>query len=155
MSNLESSLDGMDPLKALALLRVVIAAAWADGEVQPQEWLSLQKLRRAVQSHPDTHAEIESLLSAPISPRQYRQYVQSFVDLHPSAQDRRALYGWVKQIIYADNEISLEEAYILDQLGALNQTSSGSHPPEDQIATLLQDFKILLCRWIQSDSVAE
>jgi hypothetical protein len=77
------------------------------------------------------------------------------VDLHPSAQDRRALYGWVKQIIYADNEISLEEAYILDQLGALNQTSSGFHPPEDQIATLLQDFKILLCRWIQSDSVAE
>lgn len=155
MGNLESSLDEMDPLKALALLRVVIAAAWADGEVQPQEWLSLQRLLRAVQSHPDTDAEIESLLSAPISPQQYRQYVQSFVELHPSAQDRRALYTGVKQIIYADNEISLEEAYILDQLGTLNQISSGSHAPEDQMAALLQDFKILLRRWIQSDSIPE
>lgn len=141
----------MDPAKTLALLRVVIATAWADGQLQPQEWPWLQQLLQSMGDDPAIQSEVESLLTTPLSPQDYRHAVQAFVDLHPTPQDRRSLYAWAKQVIYADNEVSLEEAYILDQLGELSRNKTGSPAETDRIPAIIQDFRGLVGRWLSSD----
>ncbi|NJL98630.1 MAG: TerB family tellurite resistance protein [Synechococcaceae cyanobacterium SM2_3_2] len=141
----------MDPAKTLAFLRVVIATAWADGQLQPQEWPWLQQLLQSIGHDPAIQAEVESWLTRPLSPQDYRQAVQAFVDLHPTCQDRRSLYAWAKQVIYADNEVSLEEAYILDQLGELSRDKTGSPTETDRIPVIIQDFQGLVGRWLSPD----
>lgn len=111
----------IDPRKALAMIKVVVAAAWADGTLQPEEFPSLQQ---AIQDLGLAHnAEIQTLVRTPVSPSVYRHFFQDYLKLHPTDQERHYLLDLVTQVIYADDQVSVEEAYILEEMRGVLRTS--------------------------------
>ncbi|MEM8714972.1 MAG: hypothetical protein AAGE92_04235, partial [Cyanobacteria bacterium P01_G01_bin.4] len=43
---------------------------------------------------------------------------------HPTKQERQLLLGLIKRVVYADNEVSIEEGYILGELTDLLEEMS-------------------------------
>lgn len=125
MSNFSLELDSE---KALATVKVVLGAAWADGSLQPEEIPSLKKvvLELGLADHP----EIRQLIQTPVSPPVYRHFFQQYLALHPTPQERNYLLNVVTRLIYADDEVSVEEAYILEDLRKMVTENEGKSEDE-------------------------
>ncbi|MDX2273774.1 MAG: hypothetical protein NW237_17735 [Cyanobacteriota bacterium] len=104
----------LDTQKAVTTLKVVLGAAWADGRLQPEEIPSLREviMDLGLQDHP----EIRQWIQTPVSPSDYRRSFQEYLNCHPTVAEREYLLKVVTRLIYADDEVSVEEAYILDGL---------------------------------------
>ena len=108
--------------KRLQALKVVLGAAWADGTLQPEELAPIHTIvdELGLASHPD----ILTLLETPIPAVTYRHYLDDYLANHPTKQERQLLLGLIKRVVYADNEVSIEEGYILGELTDLLEDMS-------------------------------
>lgn len=98
----------------LLALKVVLGAAWADGTLQPEELAPIHQIvdELGLASHPDVHL----LLETPVPALTYRRYLQEYLEAHPALEQRQHLLELLQRVIYADNEVSIEEGYILSEL---------------------------------------
>lgn len=137
-------LEEIGPQRALAMMKVILAAAWADGTLQPEE---LPTLKQTILDLGLAESEeIKLLVQTPISPSVYRHFFQDYLKLHPSDQERQYLLGLVTQVIYADDQVSVEEAYILDELREILRTSDQGEDQQLRLGEFQTLFSRLLAR---------
>lgn len=137
-------LEEIDPQKALAMIKVVLAAAWADGTLQPEEIPSLKQAITAL-GLAETE-EIKILVRTPISPSVYRHFFQDYLKLHPTEPERQYLLDLVTQVIYADDQVSVEEAYILEELREILRSSEQGEDHHLKLGEFQTLFSRLLSR---------
>ena len=131
--------EEIEPQKALAIMKVILAAAWADGSLQPEE---IPALKQAITDLGLAELEeIKILVQTPISPSVYRHFFQDYLKLHPTDEERHYLLDLVTQVIYADDQVSVEEAYILEELRELLRSSG-----EEDHPLRLGEFQALFSR---------
>lgn len=140
-----SKLREIDPQKAMAMMKVILAAAWADGTLQPEELPSLKQA--VIDLNLADNEEIRTLIQTPISPPVYRHFFQDYLTLHPSNEERQYLLDLVSQVIYADDQVSLEEAYILEEIKGILHRPNG----EDQHLRL-GEFQTLFSQLLSRSS---
>ena len=135
--------------EALLTLKVVLGAAWADGALQPEELAPIHQIveELGLASHPDVHR----LLETPVPAVTYRRYLQEYLAVHPTLDQRRHLLGLLQRVIYADNEVSIEEGYILGELrDLLDEMAAESTATDANIKQLRDIFSRLLGQFAKS-----
>ncbi len=128
------------------LLKILIATAWLDGRIQPQERQHLYRL--AHQQGLADDPEIRPLLYElkPVTKRQCYDWVHQYLGGHPSPATCQALLAAVSALVYSDGEVATEEARLLSSL----QHTVESGPLTHLYEHLLYELQGLYRRWINS-----
>lgn len=128
--------------KALATLKVILGAAWADGSLQPEE---LPILKRAVQHLGlSDYPNLRQLIQTPMTGEDYRQAFRDYLSFYPSQEERQTLLNLVTELVYIDDQISPEESTILEQL---RQSLHDLEPEDDNLN--LSQFQNLFSRLLE------
>ena len=122
------------------LFKLLIAAAWIDGEFQPEEWEYLYKLaaKRNLLDNP----EIKSLLSSttPIESEKCYQWLAEYLGDRPNMETYQSLFAEIAGVVYADGYIAKEEAQLLTQLQSLDPSNLASRSAFDAILGSIRKF---------------
>jgi hypothetical protein len=120
------------PKNSRDLFQILVAAAWIDGSVQPQERSYLEKI--ALERGLAEDAKIKFLLStqASIPAQQCYQWLQDYLGSRPSSEDYHNLMSDLSALLYSDNDITVEEANLLTQIQELNPDNLTSNSALDK-----------------------
>ena len=102
------------------LFKILVAAAWLDGEIQEQERSYLQKV--ANERNLSQDSEIQQLLSAqdPVDSEQCYEWLNEYLGDRPTPQVYQNLLAEIAGLVYADGDIAEAEAKLLTQLQNLD-----------------------------------
>jgi uncharacterized tellurite resistance protein B-like protein len=100
---------------ALALLKVLIAAAWSDTQLSQAEMNYLKDVARKFHLNDEDWLELEPHLEDPPSERETRAFFQDLLDRIATASERNDVVRHIEQILNADAEISADEHDFLEQ----------------------------------------
>lgn len=108
------------------LFKILIAAAWIDGNFQSEEKAYLQKLAQDKNLLEDT--EIQSLLSTnkPINAEQCYQWLSEYLGDEPTEELCQNLLAEIAGLVYIDGDIAEEEAKLLTQLQNLERNNTNN-----------------------------
>ena len=102
---------------SLALAKVMIAAAWADGEIQPEE---LQYLKQFVRDHLGMDENVWSQLNAyesiPVEDDERKELIE---DLHRhihTQEDKKVVIDAIEKIFLADSIFTHEEKSTIEEI---------------------------------------
>jgi uncharacterized tellurite resistance protein B-like protein len=120
------------------LLEILVAAAWIDGEFQPEEQQYLSRIAQEQQLNEDV--EIQELLSntRPISSAKCYQLLKNYLGDRPTLEDYNDLLSAISTLVYSDGDIATEEAKLLTQLQELDPNNSASNSTLDKILSRIQ-----------------
>ena len=136
----------MTPLKpeakTKALLKILIGAAWLDGEVQMEEREYLRAMAKS--QNLDQDPEIRPLLYelVQVQPNQCYQWVENYLGNMPSQEDCQSLIEALSGLIYSDGSVEVEEAKLLTHVQEI-QAQGGSIPK-----VMLKSVQQLDRRWV-------
>jgi len=128
-----------------SLVKILIAAAWLDGRVQPEERQYLYQIAKTkgVDKDPEIHPFLYEL--RPVQPNECYTWVQEYLGDRPSSEDCQNLIEALSGLIYSDGEVAIEEARLLTKLQQLSQTHDSSSSNQSAI---LQQIQKLYRRWV-------
>lgn len=124
----------------IQLFKILAAAAWIDGSVQPEERQHLQKV--ASSQNLEDNPEIQSLLAAtePIPSQQCYQWLEDYLGSHPTEFDYQNLLEAIAGLVYTDDNVDSEEAKLLTRIESLSPTNQQSQPSFDGLLQAIKDF---------------
>lgn len=111
----------------LRLARVLIAVAWADGEVSNEEINSLKDLlfQLRASAFDDTMqfsaqewARLDMYIETPVGPEERARLVVDLQNALRSAADKRVVIQALRRLVEADGQVSPEEAALVAQIQA-------------------------------------
>jgi uncharacterized tellurite resistance protein B-like protein len=115
----------------LTLAKLVIAAAWADGEVSREEINSMKDLlfhlpRRGYKQAPRLTgrewAMLEMYMETPVGPEERERLIQQLQAELGTPRDRELAIETLEGLVEADGDVTQEERAVLDEIkSALNQ----------------------------------
>ena len=120
------------------LLEILVAIAWIDGEIQPEEREFLEKV--AVQQELKSATELQELLDKyrdSSSDRCY-QLLEEYLGSNPQPADYDNLLSAVSKLIYSDDDIATEEASLLTKIQDLNPQNLKSTSTFDRVIGKIQ-----------------
>jgi len=131
------------------LLKILIAAAWIDGKIQPEERQYL--LQIAKEKDIVTDPEIKPWLYelVPVKPAECYEWVKEYLGDSPSAEDCQNLIQDISGLIYSDGEVAVEEAKLLAKL---QQLSDESESNQRHLNLILKQIQKLYRRWVEVQS---
>ncbi|MBR8828204.1 MAG: TerB family tellurite resistance protein [Gomphosphaeria aponina SAG 52.96 = DSM 107014] len=102
--------------QTLQLLKILIGAAWIDGEIQAEEREYLHKM--AAENNLVHDPEIKPLLSElkQVKPDECYTWLEDYLGEHPSKDDYEELLEALSALIYSDGNVDTEEAKLLNKL---------------------------------------
>ncbi len=108
------------------LFKILVAAAWIDGEVQAAEKTYLQKVAQARNLLEDR--EIRNLLTieTAIDSEQCYQWLQEYLGDNPTSEVYQNLLAEIAGLVYVDGDIAEAEAKLLTQLQSLDPNNPHS-----------------------------
>jgi uncharacterized tellurite resistance protein B-like protein len=108
------------------LFKILVAAAWIDGNFQAEEKTYLQKVAR--DKNLLENAEIQSLLSTnrPINSQQCYQWLSEYLGDKPTEELCQNLLAEIAGLVYIDGDIAEEEAELLTQLQNLEPNNANN-----------------------------
>lgn len=120
------------------LFKILIAAAWIDGEFQPEEQKYLQKI--AAEHNFAEDSDIQNLLSnkKPIPSAKCYQLLEDYLGSNPTTEDYQNLLSTISTLVYSDNDITTEEAKLLTQLQELDPKSLNSKSVFNKLLSRIQ-----------------
>ena len=129
------------------LVKILIGAAWLDGEVQPEERQYLYQVAQEKNLADDP--DIQPLLSElrTVQPTECYEWVKEYLGDRPSAENCYSLIEAISGLIYSDSEVATEEAKFLSKLQSLN---SGSGFAQSGDAGVLKEIQKLYRKWVES-----
>ena len=129
------------------LVKILIGAAWLDGEVQPEERQYLYQVAQEKNLADDP--DIQPLLSElrTVQPTECYEWVKEYLGDRPSAENCYSLIEAISGLIYSDGEVAIEEAKFLSKLQSLN---SGSGFAQSGYAGVLKEIQKLYRKWVES-----
>lgn len=112
----------------LALLKVLAAAAWADGRLDIEERNRIKELMLAKDLGPEEVREIDRLLEAPVSYARCEELTRDLLSRLGTSAERESALAEVETILRADGQISPEEQEVLDGLrGVMDAMTTADH----------------------------
>jgi len=101
----------------LSLAKVIIAAAWADGEVVHDEINSLKDLLfHAADITATDWAELEIYIEAPVDAKERARLVEELKAALVTPADMRLALDALKSIIQADGEVTNDEQVVMEEI---------------------------------------
>ena len=101
----------------LDLGKFIVAAAWADGEIQPEE---LNALKDLLFQLPDLTgeewAELEIYIDSPVSQAERDRLLGRVVDGIRSSKERQLVIGALTKLVGADGKVTAAEASLLEEV---------------------------------------
>lgn len=111
--------DQINPLIAREIGKVIIAAAWADGEIQEEE---VAVLRQMLAEMPDLSIEdiavLEDFMKTPVGPTERRVAIDELHDLLRTGQERTYAIYWLERMIHAKGQVIEAERLMLEEVVA-------------------------------------
>ena len=98
---------------ALALLKVLITAAWADSKLSQSELNYIKELARHFGLNDDDWFELQPYIEDPVSNDEREAVLRDLLARVSTASERNAIIGHLEQIIRADDTISDDEKELL------------------------------------------
>lgn len=117
----------MTRAQRLAFLKVLAAAAWADGEVQEHERNRIKVLFNGFDLATEHRRELDDLLTQPLTPDDAIRLTKDFASSFASGANRRQLLEEVESMLGADGARDAGERELLDHVRAI----LASHTPVD------------------------
>ncbi len=101
----------------LDLGKLVVAAAWADGEIQPEELNSLKDLLfQLPELTGEEWAELQIYIASPVSPAERDRLLGLVLDGIRSSKERQLVIRTLTKLVEADGKVTAEEASLLDEV---------------------------------------
>jgi hypothetical protein len=122
------------------LMKILVGAAWLDGEIQPEEHEYLIRVATAHQI--DRDPEIESLLNgtAKVTSAECEQWIQDYLG-DRSIHDDDGLIEAISGLIYSDGDVAIAEAKLLvDIQSTPSPLTSNPQPLVPKIRQLYQNW---------------
>ena len=127
----------------MALGKVIIAAAWADGEITLEETNSLKDLlfwvphasyKHGTQITGRDWAELEIYMQAPVGEEERARLVAELQDALRTSQDRELALSALDELIRADGVVSNEELVVMEEIkSAIEAGNLGIFTPLAQL----------------------
>lgn len=131
------------------LVKILIAAAWIDGKIHPEERQYLQQV--AKEKGVATDPEIQPLLGElrTVQLTECYEWVREYLGDRPSPEDCQNLIEAISGLIYRDGEVAIEEAKLLAKLDSLNPDNG---TPQSGYSSVLKKIQSLYRHWIENHS---
>lgn len=102
--------------KMKQILKILIAAAWIDGVIQPEERSYLRRVARDFQLADDP--EIKPLLSElrPVQPIECYQWLEEYFGENHSAEEYYQLLEKISALVYSDGYVDEREAKLVEAI---------------------------------------
>lgn len=122
------------------LLKILVGAAWLDGEVQPEEQNYLRRV--AAEQGVADDPEVQTLLEVQqrVSPTECYNWLADYLGPQPQSEDYQRLLDSISALVYSDGDIDAEEAKLLTQL---QSQAAASDSPQSAFNNLLKGIKKL------------
>ena len=119
------------------LLEILVAVAWIDGEIQPEEREFIEKI--AVEQI-GSAAEVEDLLNnyQDSSQEQCYQLLEQYLGNSREPDDYNNLLSAVSSLIYSDNDIATEEANLLTIMQNIDPQNDRERSTLDKVIGKIQ-----------------
>lgn len=120
------------------LLKILIAAAWIDGEIQPEERKYLHSMVNQYNLAEDP--EIKSLLLEikPVKSEDFYGWLREYLGDNPTEADYQKVIEAVSSIIYSDGSVETEEAELLTKIQNLSASHDTPHPAFEKVLNTIQ-----------------
>ncbi len=102
--------------RQIALLKVLAAAAWADGQLDREEVNRIKDRMLTFSPSPEQLREVETLLAAPVSYARCEELTRDLLGRLNSKSDRFAVLQEIESVLAADGIVSNEEREVLESL---------------------------------------
>ena len=118
------------------LLEILVAVAWIDGEIQPEERKFIEKIAVQIGSS----AEVEDLLNnyRDSSQEQCYQLLEQYLGNSREPDDYNNLLSAVSSLIYSDNDIATEEANLLTTIQNIDPQNYRERSTLDKVIGKIQ-----------------
>ncbi|MEL6927318.1 MAG: TerB family tellurite resistance protein [Cyanobacteria bacterium J06600_6] len=102
------------------LLKILVAVAWIDGEIQPAEKTFLEQI--ATEQNLESAVDLQTLLAEhqDSSLEKCYQLLEQYLGRNPNVDDYDHLLSSVSKLVYSDNDIATEEASLLTKIQNLD-----------------------------------
>jgi uncharacterized membrane protein YebE (DUF533 family) len=102
--------------KMKQILKIIIAAAWIDGVIQPEERAYLRRVAQDFQLADDP--EIKPLLSElrPVQATECYQWLEEYFGENHSAEDYHQLLEKISALVYSDGYVDVREAKLVEAI---------------------------------------
>jgi uncharacterized tellurite resistance protein B-like protein len=110
------------PSNSVALLRVLIAAAWSDSTLSRSELNSIKQLARRFRLDDDEWFGLQPYLEDPPTEEETRIILEDLLSRVGSARERDEISRHIRAVIEADERISEEEKAFLEEYERLFET---------------------------------
>jgi hypothetical protein len=126
------------------LLKILIGAAWIDGEVQVEERQYLQKMaqEQGLTEDPELRPLLYELVQ--VQPEQCYGWIKDYLGPHPTEDACQTLLESISGLIYSDGSVAIEEAKLLTHLQSV-QAEYGDQPLPKQMLHAVQS---LYRKWV-------
>ena len=120
------------------LLEILVAIAWIDGEIQPEEKKFLENI--ATEHNLQSATELQDLFEKQQDSSAERCYrlLEKYLGSNPNPADYENLLSAVSKLIYSDNDIATEEAALLTKIQNLDPQNSQSRSAFDKAIAKIQ-----------------
>jgi len=135
-----------NPSHSKTLLKILVGAAWLDGEIQPEEQQYLQEVARGygLAEAPDIKPLLYGLV--PVSPERCYGWIRDYLGDRPSEGDFQELLHAISALIYSDSVVAVEEAKLLTRLQGIDPAT---HAPESNYEAFLRNIRKLYQGWLK------
>ena len=122
------------------LFKILVGAAWIDGEIQESELKYLQRI--VTENELANDPEVQSLLSieTPIPPNKCYLWLEDYLGNNPTEKDYQNLVSSLSALVYSDGYIDTEEAKLLTQIQNLDLNKSSPKSAFDKFLHAIQKF---------------
>ena len=117
------------------LFEILVAIAWIDGEIQPEEKEFLTQI--AAEQNLEVSEDLLTNHKTTSSDRCY-DLLRDYLGSNPNVEDYNQLLSAVSTLIYSDNDIATEEASLLTKIQNLDPQNSASNSSFDKLIGKIQ-----------------
>lgn len=131
------------------LVKILIGAAWLDGQIQPEERKHLQQV--ATEKGVAADPEIKSLINGfrAVQPTECYEWVKQYLGDRPTMEAHQNLIEAISGLIYSDSDVAIEEAKLLTKLQSLNPANGTPQPGHSAV---LKEIQKLYRSWVGRQS---
>lgn len=126
------------------LVKILIAAAWIDGKIEPEERQYLREIAqvKGLANDPEIKPWLYELV--PVQPGEYSQWLGEYLGDRPSLEDYQNLISAISELIYSDDDVGVEEAWLLIN----NESKKLKQSTQPAYTELLKQIQKLYRRWV-------
>jgi uncharacterized tellurite resistance protein B-like protein len=129
---------------AKQLLKILIGAAWLDGQVQPEEQQRLHQIaqQKGLLDDPQLHPWLNGQRS--VSAEECHLWIDEYLGPNPALEKVQELLEEISGLIYSDSDVDDSEAQLLMELQQKEDAASSDSNLHSTIARSIQN---LYYRW--------